>query len=98
MQLTEAEIRGLCLKSREIFLSQPILLELEAPLKICGESWQRRAIDHFSRVGVQETSTASTMTSCGCLSTEAFLQSPTTCSWGTTWTEANSHLKQFVFC
>ena len=37
MQLTEAEIRGLCLKSREIFLSQPILLELEAPLKICGE-------------------------------------------------------------
>ncbi len=26
-----------CLKSREIFLQQPILLELEAPLKICGE-------------------------------------------------------------
>lgn len=38
VQLTEGEIRGLCLKSREIFLSQPILLELEAPLKICGES------------------------------------------------------------
>lgn len=38
VQLTENEIRGLCLKSREIFLSQPILLELEAPLKICGES------------------------------------------------------------
>lgn len=37
MQLQENEIRGLCLKSREIFLSQPILLELEAPLKICGE-------------------------------------------------------------
>lgn len=37
VQLTENEIRGLCLKSREIFLSQPILLELEAPLKICGE-------------------------------------------------------------
>ena len=36
VQLTESEIRGLCLKSREIFLSQPILLELEAPLKICG--------------------------------------------------------------
>lgn len=32
-QLTENEIKGLCLKSREIFLSQPILLELEAPLK-----------------------------------------------------------------
>ena len=38
MQLTESEIKGLCQKSREIFLSQPILLELEAPLKICGES------------------------------------------------------------
>ena len=37
MPLTEAEIRGLCLKSREIFLQQPILLELEAPLKICGD-------------------------------------------------------------
>ena len=37
VQLTESEIRGLCLKSREIFLSQPILLELEAPLKICGK-------------------------------------------------------------
>jgi serine/threonine-protein phosphatase PP1 catalytic subunit len=34
--MTEGEVRGLCLKSREIFLSQPILLELEAPLKICG--------------------------------------------------------------
>ena len=37
VQLTEAEIRGLCLKSREILLSQPMLLELEAPLKICGD-------------------------------------------------------------
>lgn len=37
VQLQEGEIRGLCLKSREIFLSQPILLELEAPLKICGK-------------------------------------------------------------
>ena len=35
--MTENEVRSLCLKSREIFLSQPILLELEAPLKICGD-------------------------------------------------------------
>ena len=35
--LTESEIRGLCLKCREIFLEQPVLLELEAPMKICGE-------------------------------------------------------------
>lgn len=39
VQMTEAEVRGLCIKSREIFLSQPILLELEAPLKICGQCW-----------------------------------------------------------
>ncbi|KAA0722771.1 Serine/threonine-protein phosphatase PP1-beta catalytic subunit [Triplophysa tibetana] len=37
VQMSEAEVRGLCIKSREIFLSQPILLELEAPLKICGD-------------------------------------------------------------
>lgn len=35
--MSEQEVRGLCLKSREIFLQQPILLELEAPLKICGD-------------------------------------------------------------
>jgi len=37
VQLQEAEIRGLCMKAREIFISQPILLELEAPIKICGD-------------------------------------------------------------
>ncbi|KAL4455459.1 hypothetical protein ABPG74_012611 [Tetrahymena malaccensis] len=35
--ITEQEIRGLCIKAREIFINQPILLELEAPLKICGD-------------------------------------------------------------
>ncbi|VWU50609.1 serine/threonine protein phosphatase PP1, partial [Hepatocystis sp. ex Piliocolobus tephrosceles] len=35
--LTENEIKILCLSSREIFLNQPILLELEAPIKICGD-------------------------------------------------------------
>lgn len=35
-QITEAEIRQLCLASKEVFLSQPNLLELEAPIKICG--------------------------------------------------------------
>ena len=34
--LSEEEITYLCIVSREIFISQPILLELEAPLKICG--------------------------------------------------------------
>ncbi|CAG8803230.1 16780_t:CDS:2, partial [Racocetra persica] len=37
VQLAEFEIKYLCTKAREIFISQPILLELEAPIKICGE-------------------------------------------------------------
>ncbi|KAB8297241.1 hypothetical protein EYC80_002609 [Monilinia laxa] len=37
VQLLEQEIRYLCTKAREIFISQPILLELEAPIKICGD-------------------------------------------------------------
>lgn len=34
--LQEYEIKYLCTRAREIFISQPILLELEAPIKICG--------------------------------------------------------------
>ncbi|RXI08893.1 hypothetical protein DVH24_023037 [Malus domestica] len=37
VQLSEAEIKQLCGASREIFLQQPNLLELEAPIKICGD-------------------------------------------------------------
>jgi serine/threonine-protein phosphatase PP1 catalytic subunit len=37
VNLTEQEVRGLCLKAREVFMSQPILLELQAPLKVCGD-------------------------------------------------------------
>ena len=35
VQLLETEIRFLCTKAREIFITQPILLELEAPIKVC---------------------------------------------------------------
>ncbi|RMZ57295.1 hypothetical protein APUTEX25_004129 [Auxenochlorella protothecoides] len=31
------EIRQLCLTAKEIFMTQPNLLELEAPIKICGD-------------------------------------------------------------
>ena len=34
VQLLEPEIRHLCTTAREILLSQPILLELEAPIKV----------------------------------------------------------------
>lgn len=36
VNLSENEIKGLCVAARETFINQPILLELEAPLKVCG--------------------------------------------------------------
>lgn len=36
VNLAESEVRALCHRAREIFMSQPVLLELEAPIKICG--------------------------------------------------------------
>lgn len=36
VQLSEVEIKQLCTTARDIFLQQPNLLELEAPIKICG--------------------------------------------------------------
>ena len=36
VQLSESEIKQLCVASRDIFIQQPNLLELEAPIKICG--------------------------------------------------------------
>ena len=35
--LSEGEIRWLCIRAREVFMTQPVLLELEAPIKICGD-------------------------------------------------------------
>ncbi|RZC41797.1 cation-transporting ATPase 13A3, partial [Asbolus verrucosus] len=37
VDLKENDIKTLCQKAQNIFLSQPMLLELEAPLKICGD-------------------------------------------------------------
>ena len=39
VNLTENEVRSICLRARDIFMSQPVLLELEAPIKICGLSF-----------------------------------------------------------
>jgi len=36
-RLTEREIKLLCLRARPILLNQSMLLELEAPIKICGD-------------------------------------------------------------
>jgi len=38
INLSENEIKFLCLKSKEIFINQPIFLELETPIKICGDT------------------------------------------------------------
>jgi len=37
IQLVESEIRNLCSTAKDLFLSQPNLLELEAPINVCGE-------------------------------------------------------------
>ncbi|KAL8626170.1 hypothetical protein Q9189_008148 [Teloschistes chrysophthalmus] len=44
VQLLETEIRYLCTKAREIFISQPILLELEAPIKASTGSFKEETI------------------------------------------------------
>ncbi|KAL8141083.1 hypothetical protein V2J09_007104 [Rumex salicifolius] len=35
--LSEGDIRQLCVMAKDVFLSQPMLLELQAPLNICGD-------------------------------------------------------------
>ncbi|RRT74501.1 hypothetical protein B296_00004604 [Ensete ventricosum] len=37
VQLSEAEIRQLCLEAKNVFLGQPNLLDLHPPIKICGD-------------------------------------------------------------
>lgn len=47
-KIDEREIRTVCLRAREILLEQPMLLELEAPLKICGNSALTQGISTVS--------------------------------------------------
>lgn len=44
VQLAENEIRCICLMAKEICMSQPALLELEAPIKVCGKSAASRLV------------------------------------------------------
>jgi len=98
VQLLEAEIRYLCTKAREIFISQPILLELEAPIKVCV-TW---CAAHCSRSMLilcfrsAVTYTGSITTFSDCLSMVVFLLKPTISSWGITSTEANSLWKPYA--
>ncbi len=54
VHLVEAEIKQLCMTAREIFMAQPNLLELEAPIKICGAAgasllYRPPAVQHLCR-------------------------------------------------
>jgi hypothetical protein len=87
VQLLETEIRFLCTKAREIFISQPILLELEAPIKVRFPtggplSWQARRdageTNKLARSAV--ISMANTTISSASSSTAASRPRPTTSS------------------
>lgn len=45
VNLSENQIRYLCTKTREILINQPVFLELEAPIKVCGKS---KSVTSFS--------------------------------------------------
>lgn len=38
VKIKDKDIYTLCKVTREIFMEQPVFLELEAPIKICGKS------------------------------------------------------------
>ena len=38
VDLTESEIKMVCLRSRDLMIQQPMLLELQAPIKIVGDT------------------------------------------------------------
>lgn len=37
VKIKEKDVSMLCRQTRDIFMSQPVFLELEAPIKICGK-------------------------------------------------------------
>jgi len=102
VQLLEAEIRYLCTKAREIFISQPILLELEAPIKVshlvlfgvglvCHRSTSQRLTNPHGALRSAAISTVSTMICSGSLSMEGSRPRQTTSSLGTMSIAASSH-------
>lgn len=104
VQLLETEIRYLCTKAREIFISQPILLELEAPIKVGarhfrnlrGGSGGKSANMLMVRFAV--TSTASTTTFSACSNTAGSRPRPTTSSSATTSIAASSLWRPSACC
>ena len=97
VQLLEGEIRYLCTKAREIFISQPILLELEAPIKVCiGIYYSKykslRLTNIFHRFVVIYTDS---ITTCSAFSNTAVsLPKQITSSWATMSIEGNNPWKR----
>ena len=93
VHLGEAEVRSLCIRAREVFMSQPALLEVEAPLKICGGSCELlflvccRVYDlkRTHEIWLQGMCMVSTMMCFVYLSMVVSPQSQTTCFWATMW-------------
>jgi hypothetical protein len=92
VQLLEQEIRYLCTKAREIFISQPILLELEAPIKVSNEraSWVNDTDRELFKPRSAETYMGNTTTSFDSSSTAGSHRRRTIFSLATTLIEANS--------
>jgi len=78
VQLQEYEINYLCTKAREIFINQPILLELEAPIKICGPFSLQPRSRPCTYPPLQVTSMANITTSYVYSSMEVFHRKQTT--------------------
>ena len=53
VQLPEATIRQLCIASRELFIKEPMLLELSTPINICGDIHGQYddLLRHFDQLG-----------------------------------------------
>ena len=64
VQLTENDIRQLCMTAREIFQNQPNLLELEAPIKICGAFLRRQCFPGRVGLAVLGASEGTTLGAC----------------------------------
>ena len=53
VSLLESQIRNLCLKAKDVFLSEPMLLNVSVPLVICGDihGQYEDLLRHFDQVG-----------------------------------------------
>lgn len=101
VQLLEAEIRYLCTKAREIFISQPILLELEAPIKVCSDSLLHRVCASIITNALPRSVVIymdSITISYDCLNTEGSRPRLITSSSATTSIGESSRWRLYAYC